>query len=114
VRVPVGNPVVLRFYFSKRELSVAEDEHFFDPQRETPPGLPAGVGYKPPVTILEYRKGRGEWLTLEASVIEDALGEYHAIITVPMDGAGVWEWRGRGVNGEQPMVSTPRRTFTAY
>jgi hypothetical protein len=114
VNVPVGNLVELPFYFSKRELTVTEDEHFFDPDRETLPGLPLGVGFKPPETVCEYKAPGGDWTVIEgAGVIEDAEGEYHAIVLVPMGGAGVWEYRGRGVDGETPVCSTPRRTFTA-
>jgi hypothetical protein len=114
VNVPVGNLVELPFYFSTRELTVTEDEHFFDPDRETFPGLPAGVAFKPPETICEYRKGGGAWTTIEGpDVIEDADGEYHVIVLVPMDGAGVWSYRGRGIDGETPVCSTPVRTFTA-
>ena len=111
--IPVGNQVLLRFYFSKRELTVTEDEHFFDPDRETLPGLPLGVGFKPPTTICEYKAPGGNWVVLEGTVVEDAEGEYHAVILVPMNGAGVWQYRGRGVSGTTPVCSTPRRTFTA-
>jgi hypothetical protein len=112
--VPVGNQVRCRFYFSHRELTVTEDEHFFDPDRETFPGLPLGVAYTPPEVLFEYKPPGEAWITIEGEdVVPDADGEYHAIVTVPMDGASVWSYRGRGVDGESPVAATAVRTFTA-
>jgi hypothetical protein len=114
VNVPVGNQVLCRFYFAHRELTVAEDEHFFDPDRETFPGLPLGVGYKPPEALFEYAPPGHAFTTVSGgAIVEDAEGEYHAIITVPMTGAGVWAYRGRAVDGALSLAATPRRTFTA-
>lgn len=112
--VTVGNQEEVRFYFAMRELTIAEDEHFFDLDRESFPGLPAGVGYTPPNVLFEYAPPGSAFITLEGDdVVEDAEGEYHAIITAPMDGNGVWTYRGRAVDGEgTPLASTPRRTFT--
>jgi hypothetical protein len=115
VNVPAGNQVLCRFYFSKRELTVVEDEHFFDDERDTFPGLPANVAYKPPEVLFEYKAPGAGWTVLEGEdVVEDAEGEYHAIIAVPMAGKGVWSYRGRGVDGETPVATTPTRTFTAF
>jgi hypothetical protein len=114
VKVPVGNQVLCRFYFSNRELTVIEDEHFFDPDRETFPGLPLGVPYTAPEVLFEYAPPGGAFVIVQGEhVVEDANGEYHAIVTVPMDGAGVWSYRGRGVDGVTPVAATPVRTFTA-
>jgi hypothetical protein len=114
VNVPAGSQVLCRFYFSHRELTVAEDEKFFDPDRVTFPGLPLGVAYKPPGVLFEYRKGSGAWVTLEGvvDVVEDAEGEYHSIVTAPLNGVAVWSYRGRAVDGATVIASTFIRTFT--
>lgn len=111
--VPPGNQVLCRFYFSTRELTVAEDEHFFDPDRAIFPGLPAGVAYTPPEVLFEYAPAGGAFVIVQGEhVVEDAEGEYHTVVTVPMDGKGVWKYRGRGVDGVTPLAATAVRTFT--
>jgi hypothetical protein len=55
--------------------------------------------------LFEYKAPGANWTVLEGSTIhEDAEGEYHAIVTVPLDGAGVWTY--------QSWRSSPRSSGT--
>ena len=110
-RYPTGNEIRCRFYFAIRELTTAEEATFLEGN-----GLPSGVGYDPHAVECIYEPPESKPATLEgASVVRDAVGAYHVILTPEDIQTGLWRYRGRGVNTEGTAIATtPTGVFTAY
>lgn len=108
---PVGNVVICRFCFGNRNLTPAEIAAFVAGN-----GLPAGVGVDQPVVEceLELPTGSGwtEQILTGASVVHDALGEYHVLVTAA--NPGTYSYRGFSVDGGgNPLASSRKMSFTA-
>jgi hypothetical protein len=105
---PVENETRLRFFFAVRELTDDEFERFMEGN-----GLPSGVGRDPGGTVnCVYQPPRGQEHTVVA--VRDGVGEYHLVVVPTASQAGMWRWRGQGLNAEgEPQVSTQDFLFNA-
>jgi hypothetical protein len=112
IRIPCGSRPTLRFAFPARELTEQELARFLAGE-----GLPNGVGVDPNIVFLEYQQpndSKGKRKEGE-EVVRDGSGEYHVVMPVGMDAAGVWQWRGRGEDEDgSPFACTPPQSFDAY
>ncbi len=104
---PVGNQVECFFCFTNRALTPAEQATFLSGG-----GLPAGVGVAQTTVKFQYRINGGTAVLLTGgSVVNDATGAYHAIITVTE--AGDYEYQGFSLDsGGNPVAATWPIHFT--
>lgn len=98
-RYPVGNQVVLRFYFGSRPLTTAEKAQYLAGN-----GLPAGVGQDQTTVKCDVTNPTGVTTTLSGgSIIHDATGAYHAIFTLALK--GTHEYQGYSLDGSNNPVA---------
>lgn len=103
---PVDNQIICRFAFTTRPLTIQEQADF-----EAGKGLPATVGFDPPVVKFDSRLSSNPVATLTGSnVTRDNVGEYHVILDIT-DG-GSWVWRGYGQESDgTPVAATAAQSF---
>ena len=103
----VGSRRVLRFCFTKTELTQEQRAAFYNGE-----GLPAGFGYDPHTVVAEYRPPNAATVAISsAEVTRLAAGEYQA--EIPVAGGVTW-WRGIGKNlAGEVIAATADQSFTA-
>jgi hypothetical protein len=105
---PVGNQVECLFAFTTRPLTEQERNAFLAGS-----GLPAGVGIDQTTVMMDYKLNDGTPTTLSgASIIHDAAGAYHAVITLATRGS--WKYHGYSVDGGgNPVAATEPNVMEA-
>ena len=93
---PVGQVVKCPFYFASRELTNTEYATFV-----AGGGLPTGVGIDPVSVLFRYKLDNGP--PTSTTPTKDAVGLYHATITV--SAPGDYEWQGYAQDGSANAVA---------
>lgn len=112
IRVPCGSRQKCRFAFSQRSLTDEEQRIF-----EEGGSLPDGTGIDPPKVLFEYQKPHNNHTEIVegGGIVRDAKGEYHVRLSIGMEEAGTWQWRGRGEEEDSSAFAcTPPQSFEAY
>lgn len=102
----VGSAATLRFNFTDRALTEAEQQTF-----DASGDLPAGVGVDPAVVRLTYTLPGAAPVTVEgADVVREAQGSYSVSVTPAVLGALLWEGLGFNAEGAQTNSTGPLET----
>lgn len=105
---PVGNIVKCMFAFTNRAITPAETDAYLAGN-----GLPANTGIDQTIVQMDLIVNSGPLTTiLNAAIVHDGLGMYHALVTASQP--GIYRYRGYSLDGSNnPIASTAEQSFRA-